>query len=117
MYWYNATQALGRISIVGATVKDPSSFPPHLVADEKHSRWLGKRIYIAVTAAKECFLGVGAAHSADETGLTQAYGEFQQEALALKPDYCPDTVDTHHQVALSLKLFMLEGERLTSYCC
>ena len=28
MYWYNATQALGRISIVGATVKDPSSFPP-----------------------------------------------------------------------------------------
>lgn len=28
MYWYTATQALGRISIVGATVKDPSSFPP-----------------------------------------------------------------------------------------
>jgi hypothetical protein len=34
------------------------------------------------------------AHSADETGLTQAYGEFQQEALALKPDDCPDTVNT-----------------------
>jgi hypothetical protein len=28
MYWYQATQALGRISIVGATVKEPSSFPP-----------------------------------------------------------------------------------------
>jgi len=28
MYWYQATQSLGRISIVGATVKDPSSFPP-----------------------------------------------------------------------------------------
>jgi hypothetical protein len=28
MYWYNATQALGRPSMVGATVKDPSSFPP-----------------------------------------------------------------------------------------
>lgn len=27
MYWYNATQSLGRISIVGATVKDPSAFP------------------------------------------------------------------------------------------
>jgi hypothetical protein len=64
------------------------------VADEKHSRWLGKRIYIGVTAAKECFLGVGIAHSADETGLTQAYGEFQQEALALNPQYCPDTVNT-----------------------
>jgi hypothetical protein len=64
------------------------------VADEKHSQSLGERIYIAVTAAKECFLGVGVAHSADETGLTEAYGEFQQEALALNRDYCPDTVNT-----------------------
>ena len=47
-----------------------------------------------MTAAKECFLGVGVSHSADEAGLTQAYGEFQQEALALDPDYCPDTVNT-----------------------
>jgi hypothetical protein len=28
MYWYNATQALGRSSIVGTTVKDPEAFPP-----------------------------------------------------------------------------------------
>jgi hypothetical protein len=28
MYWYRATQALGRISIVGSTVKDPEAFPP-----------------------------------------------------------------------------------------
>jgi hypothetical protein len=27
-YWYKATQSLSRISIVGATVKDPSLFPP-----------------------------------------------------------------------------------------
>jgi hypothetical protein len=28
MYWYNATQALGRPSIVGSTVKDPERLPP-----------------------------------------------------------------------------------------
>src|SRR5512141_1114402 len=28
MYWYNATQAMGRVSIVGSTVKDPQAFPP-----------------------------------------------------------------------------------------
>lgn len=28
MYWYHATQALGRASIVGSTVKDPNAFPP-----------------------------------------------------------------------------------------
>ena len=27
-YWYNATQALGRPSIVGTTVKDPAALPP-----------------------------------------------------------------------------------------
>ena len=30
MYWYQATQALGRISIVGSTVKAPGVFPPEL---------------------------------------------------------------------------------------
>lgn len=28
MYWYHATQALGRVSIVGSTVKDPDAIPP-----------------------------------------------------------------------------------------
>jgi hypothetical protein len=28
MYWYNATQALGRVSIVGSVLKSPDSFPP-----------------------------------------------------------------------------------------
>ena len=28
MYWYNATQALSRVSIVGSAVKDPDAFSP-----------------------------------------------------------------------------------------
>jgi hypothetical protein len=28
MYWYHATQALGRASMVGTTVKDPDAIPP-----------------------------------------------------------------------------------------
>jgi hypothetical protein len=28
MFWYRATQSLGRISIVGSTLKSPSAFPP-----------------------------------------------------------------------------------------
>lgn len=28
MYWYSATQALGRISIVGSSAKEPDDFPP-----------------------------------------------------------------------------------------
>jgi hypothetical protein len=28
MYWYRATQALGRPSMVGSRVKDPAAIPP-----------------------------------------------------------------------------------------
>ena len=68
--------------------------PPHLTADEKHSWWWGERIYIAVTAALGCFLGVGIAASADAEALSQAYREFQQEALQLNPNYAPESVNT-----------------------
>lgn len=94
MYWYRATQALGRPSIVGSTVKDPEAIPPHLTVDEKHTWWWGERIYVAVTAAAGCFLGVGVAASADAVALSEAYGEFRQEATQLNPDYSPKSVNT-----------------------
>lgn len=41
-----------------------------------------------------CFLGVGLAEVADTPSLTQAYGEFQQEALAHSRSYQPESVNT-----------------------
>jgi hypothetical protein len=64
------------------------------VADEKHSWWRGERCYIAVTAAVGCFLGVSVTESADAVALQQAYGEFQQEAQQVNPNYCPQSVNT-----------------------
>jgi hypothetical protein len=64
------------------------------VADEKHTWWWGERIYLTVTAAVGCFLGVAIAESADGESLRQAYGEFQQEALQLNPEYQPQSVNT-----------------------
>lgn len=49
---------------------------------------------MAVTAAVGCFLGVGMADSADGEALKEAYGEFQQEALEVNPDYQPKSVNT-----------------------
>jgi hypothetical protein len=52
-----------------------------------------------VTAAKECFLGVGLAMDAGAEALTQAYGVFRTEVQALIPDYSPETVNTDGWVA------------------
>jgi hypothetical protein len=65
-----------------------------LVADEKHSWWWGERIYITVTAAAGCFLGVSVAESADAIALKQSYEEFQLEAQQVNPNYCPQSVNT-----------------------
>ena len=49
---------------------------------------------MATTAARGCFLGVSVSETADEVGLSAAYGDFQQEAMALNPDYTPQSVNT-----------------------
>jgi len=47
-YWYRLHQGLGRLSIVGTTVKNPDAIPANLTADEKHTWLLSVIIYILV---------------------------------------------------------------------
>ncbi len=99
MFWYRLEQSFGRFDIVGTTVKDSESLPQDLLADEKHTKRNGDKHYIAMTVAQECILGAEMTDSASETALTKAYGVFAKEALSLKPDYAPDTVNTDGWIA------------------
>ena len=94
MYWYRLVGSLGRHDIVGTTVKEPANLPQHLLADEKHTRFHGEKVYIATTVAQDCVLGASVSFTADAPGLTEAYGHFQQEAQRLDADYTPKTVNT-----------------------
>jgi hypothetical protein len=94
MYWYRLERALGRFSVVGTTVKAPERLPQDLVADEKHSRVAGEKLYISTTAGAGCILGASVSASASEAALCQAYGVFAEEARVLDPDYTPETVNT-----------------------
>ena len=58
-YWYRLYQSLGRLSIVGTTVKASDSIPVNLLADEKHSWLLGERVFIPTTVGSGCFPGGG----------------------------------------------------------
>jgi hypothetical protein len=99
-YWYRVSQQLGRprrlrpTILVGTTVKHAEKLPEHLVADEKHTRLLGSKAYVACTVAEECVLGASISLSAGEEGLTEAYRDFKEEACDLDPDYQPKTVNT-----------------------
>ncbi len=93
-YWYRVSQQLGRARLVGTTVKHASKLPLHLLADEKHSRIVGNKAYLACTVAEECVLGASISLSVSEEGLTEAYRDFKDEACDLDPDYQPKTVNT-----------------------
>ena len=93
-YWYRLYQSLGRLSIVGTTIKAPESIPVNLLADEKHSWLLGERVYIPTTVGSGCFLGVDIVRTAETPDLVQGYGCFREEARALNPGYQTETVNT-----------------------
>lgn len=90
-YWYRLHQSLGRFSIVGTTVRNAQKIPVNLLADEKHSWLSGERIYIPTTVAAGCILGVDVVESADTKALVRDYEHFRAEAIALNPDYQPET--------------------------
>jgi hypothetical protein len=94
MFWYRAYVSLGRNSIVGTTVKDPDRLPKDLAADEKHTRFFGEKAFVTTTVARECILGVGLTDSAGTKDLTKGYAHFKEEAVNLRPDYQPGTVNT-----------------------
>ena len=93
MYWYRLEQSLGRNSIVGTTIRDPDDIPEHLAADEKHSRILGDKVYVATTVGNQCILGAAVAEDAGEQSLHDAYQIFKGEAQCIKPSYTPTTVN------------------------
>ena len=93
MYWQRLVQHLGRYDLVGTTVKDPAYLPTHLLAEEKYTELNGVRRFIALTVGNDCVLGAAVALKSAPIELTEAYGEFKQEAQQLCPNYQPQTVN------------------------
>jgi hypothetical protein len=93
MYWYRLEQSLGRNSIVGTTIRNGDDIPEHLAADEKHTRILGNKVYVATTVGDQCILGATVAEDAGEQSLQDAYRVFKDEVQCIKPDYTPATVN------------------------
>lgn len=94
MYWYRLEATIGRYTLVGTTIKSPEQLPQHLSADEKHTRLLGKKTYIATTVGSNCILGASVSETASGKDLQKAYGVFKEEAECINPEYQPDTVNT-----------------------
>jgi len=94
MYWQRLELRVGHNSLVGTTVKHADHLPADVLADEKHTRLNGDKVYVATTVAAECVLGASVATQADAEQLEEAYGHFKTEAQNIRADYQPQTVNT-----------------------
>ena len=94
MYWERMELRFGRNSIVGTTVKQTENLPQDVLADEKHTRLNGEKVYVATTVGSDCVLGASVALKADADSLTEAYSHFKTEAQDLAENYQPQTVNT-----------------------
>ena len=94
MYWFRLDQSVGRNSIVGTTVKYPEKLPQHIAGDEKHSRQLGEKVYIATVVGDDCILGASVTPDAGEKSLEKGYGVFKDEAQNVCPEFQPKTINT-----------------------
>ena len=80
-FWYRADASLGRMRLVGTTVKDPKRLPKHLVADEKHTWLLGEPVFVPTIAAHGVFLGVSVTEAADTDALESGERDFPAESF------------------------------------
>ncbi|MEN0049549.1 MAG: hypothetical protein AAF806_20985, partial [Bacteroidota bacterium] len=109
MWWYRLYLSLGHYDLVGSTIYEAEDLPQDLLADEHHIMVKGEKKYVATTAAMGCFLGMAVCDGADEASLMAGYQDFKEEALLVKPDYEPRSVNTDGWFATQnawLKLFI-----------
>ena len=80
MFWYRATMAMGRPSLVGTTVKSKDKLPAHVLADEKHTKPKGRKVFVPTTVAGGCVLGASVVTSASADDLEKGYDDFAGKA-------------------------------------
>ena len=77
---------------MGTTVKSKDKLPVHVLADEKHTKLKGKKVFVPTTVAGGCILGASVVSTASADDLEKGYGDLAVEVRELDPLYSPETV-------------------------
>jgi hypothetical protein len=91
---YRLLCALGRGGLVTALVRCGLSLPPYFLADEKHSHCLTEKVYLPTIVAGRVIWHLGYTEDKSADAFAGAYGQFQQAALVIDPEYLPQGILT-----------------------
>ena len=79
--------ALGQQSLVPVLTRCGLSLPVYLLADEKHSKCLTKRVYLPTIVSGRVLWHLGYSASKSAVAFAESYSEFQRAALEHEPSY------------------------------
>ena len=79
--------ALGQQSLVAVLTRCGLPLPVYILAAEKHSRCLSEKVSLPTIVSGRVIWHLGYSDATSAAAFTQAYGGFQQAALAQEPSY------------------------------
>jgi hypothetical protein len=87
MALYHVICALGQQSLLSVLTRCGLALPVYLLADEKHSKCLTKRVSLPPIVSGRVLWHLGYSASKSAVALTASYDEFQRAALEHEPSY------------------------------
>jgi len=103
-YFWRIERRMGMTSIAGSLAGRRQgdetggggrcALPEDIACDEKHTKYLGEKAYIAVTAGGGCVLGAELVGGADKESLAQGYGVLRDEIATEAPGHQISSVNT-----------------------
>jgi hypothetical protein len=87
MSLYRLICALGHHSVVMVLTRCGLPLPTYILADEKHSRCLTKRVYLPTIVRGRVLWHLGYSASKSAAAFTESYGAFQRAALEHEASY------------------------------
>lgn len=91
---YRLVCTFGRTSVVVVLSRCGLSLPPYFLADEKHSHCLAQKVYRPTIVAGRLIWHLGYTEDKSADAFEASYGQFQQAAQMIEPEYQPKAILT-----------------------
>jgi len=91
---YRVLCALGQTTLVHVLLRCGLPLPPYLLADEKHSQCLGRKVYLPTIVSGRVIWHLGYTTDKSAKSFQTSYADFQQATHLPDPLYSPKGIGT-----------------------